>query len=134
MAFRLSHLFSKNPANTDGLEQAEREAIIDLLHFAMYADKSLSQAEDKYIDGFIETLSWESGVSPELYVNRSIADARNVLGNEAAAADFLGSLKTRLPRREARAKALNLLSALLQSDGISDQESSLYGQVKLALQ
>ncbi len=56
---------SKASAGSDRLNQKQREAMIDLLVFAMYADNHLAISEDKIIKDEIDSFNWESTVTAE---------------------------------------------------------------------
>jgi len=130
----LNRLFKRTETKTtDGLLQAEREAIIDLLHYAMYTDKRLSDAEDLFVDKYVENLAWESGTTVDIYVNQSLNKVRNELRTDEARDEYLAGLSTRLQSTHARSKALNLLQALIQADGTTDAEHSLLNAAKRAL-
>lgn len=130
----LNRLFKRTETKpTDGLLQAEREAIIDLLHYAMYTDKRLSEAEDLFVDKYVENLAWESGTTPDIYVNQSLNKVRNELRTDEARDEYLAGLSTRFQSAHARAKALNLLQSLMQADGTTDAENSLLTAAKRVL-
>jgi len=98
------HWFSSKPAHShkDGLSQAEREAIVDLLNFVTYVDHDISAAEEQLIDGLENQLDWDHDQSFDYYVDKSIAKAREAT-DEKDQAFFLEQLAQPWnPRRAGR--------------------------------
>ncbi|MBC2602499.1 hypothetical protein [Puniceicoccus vermicola] len=129
----LKHLYSQKSEHTDGLNQEEREAILDLLLFAVYADNHLSLAEDRIIKNEVERLQWESGTSIDYYVDEATGSARAALSSETREAQFLESIQTRLKSPEARNRALSLLSKLFYSDGETREERNFAQKIRQLL-
>jgi len=63
--------------DTKVLTQPQREAITDILVLTMYSDGHLSLLEDANLKKKIENLNWEEGQSSSMYLNQSIANARD---------------------------------------------------------
>ena len=55
-------LFHKSEAPNDGLTQPQREAIVDLLNYCMYADNLVMLAEDRLIADTVAKFNWDSKV------------------------------------------------------------------------
>ena len=52
-------LFHKSEAPNDGLTQPQREAIVDLLNYCMYADNLIFLAEDRLITDTVAKFNWD---------------------------------------------------------------------------
>ena len=128
----LQRLFNLAPEKTsDGLTQPQREATLDLLLLALYADDRIALKEDEAMDAEIASLSWESGVSPEYYLNAATARVRKVLDDAAAKTAFLKDIGQRLATAEARQSALALCYQLLKSDAVTtNAETAFEAEVK----
>jgi hypothetical protein len=125
MPTRLFKLFRPDPKPDDGLTQVQREAIVDLLHYCMYADNHIALAEDSILDDTVSILNWEPGASFESYETRSIARVRETTEHPDARDEFLSSIKQRLSSKAARALALNVSHQLFVSDGIETEKEAL---------
>ena len=55
----LRKLFHKTEAPNDGLTQPQREAIVDLLNYCMYADNLVMLAEDRLIADTVAKFNWD---------------------------------------------------------------------------
>jgi uncharacterized tellurite resistance protein B-like protein len=125
--------FFRTTTTTDGLSQAEREAIADLLHFCMYADNHLALAEDSVIDDAVAQMGWDPAVSFETFESHSIAKARAAKDDVTSRESFLKSLRERLASKPARARAIALCTKLFSADGTSDKESTVLAELKRIL-
>src|SRR5205823_2446170 len=70
-------LFHKSEAPKDGLTQPQREAIVDLLNYCMYADNLIFLAEDRVITDTVAKFNWDPKVPFDQCDVRSIDNARN---------------------------------------------------------
>jgi hypothetical protein len=115
----------------DGLTQPQRETTLDLLLLAMYADNRIALKEDEAIDAEVATLSWESGLAPEYYINTATACVRKVLDNATAKAALIEDIGQRLATVAQRQSALALCDQLLKSDATTtDAENNFEAEVK----
>jgi uncharacterized tellurite resistance protein B-like protein len=110
-------LFQSSPKSSDGLTQAAREAIVDVLHFAMYADKTITIREDEFIERAARTLDWDAKISYEYYEGKSTGAVTRSLSDPLALDAFFESIRTRLPRPADRELALKLANDLALADG-----------------
>src|SRR5215813_14740290 len=85
-------LFHKSEAPNDGLSQPQREAIVDLLCYCMYADNLIMLAEDRLIADTVAKFNWESKVPFDQFAVRSIDNARNARENQGYKDRFLASI------------------------------------------
>lgn len=130
----LSKLFKSSSAPKDGLSQAEREAIVDLLLYCMYADSNIAQAEADLVADSLAKFDWASGTSIDYYESQATARVRKAKDDPGALADFLTSIQTRLTSKSSRLRALELARKLFLADGTkSDREAALEGTLRKLL-
>ena len=89
-------LFRKSEAPNDGLNQPQREAIVDLLNYCMYVDNLIFLAEDRLITDTVAKFNWDSKVPFDQFDVRSIDNARNATENQGYRDRFLASIRDRL--------------------------------------
>lgn len=106
----------------DGLTQQQREAIVDLLIVAMYADKNSVLAENDTVVAQIEKLAWDSGISIELYIDTSTSRVRNAIKDEAGTEKFILEIGSRLETREAAEKAMDICSKVVKMSGKNGED------------
>ena len=134
MPLRFLKFFSSGKSSADGLTQAQREAIADLLHYLVYADNHVALGEGEFVSGTVEGLSWDAAHSFSAYEARSIANARLAKENPAHRKEFIASIATRLSSTEARTRALALARSLVLADGSSSGgESAALAELQAAL-
>lgn len=109
-------LFQSSPKPSDGLTQPAREAIVDILHYVMYADKHIAAREDQFIEDAARTLNWDDKISYEYYEGKSTGAVTRALNDNASRESFFASLKARLPRAADRELALALAGDLAGAD------------------
>ena len=108
----------------DGLAQSQREAIVDLLHYCMFADNFVSLSEDKFVNTVAATLSWDKNISFESYEGGSIGKARKAKESAAYREDFFKDVVQRLATKDARQLALKLCRDLYHADAkLAETES-----------
>jgi hypothetical protein len=120
----IQKLFRKSDASAhkDGLTQAQREAIVDLLNYCMYADNLIFIAEDRFITDTAAKFNWESKVPFDQFDVRSIDNARNARENEGYRERFLASIRDRLDTAAVKGQALDLCQELFVADGAQSVE------------
>ena len=132
MAFK--KLFTPTAQPSDGLTQAAREAIVDLLHFGVYADNTITLAEDKMVEDTARSLHWDAKISFDYYEGKSIGEVRRVRKDEKACAEFFQTIRERLPRAEDRQLALKLVQRLYAVDGTTEGENATLPMIRRELQ
>jgi len=115
-------LFRKSEGPKDGLTQPQREAIVDLLNYCMYADNLVMLAEDRLITDTVAKFNWESKTPFDQFDGRSVGNARNARESQVYRDKFLGSIKDRLDTPAVRGKALDLCQELFLADGAQSKE------------
>ncbi len=127
-------LFSSAPQSPDGLTQPQREAMVDVLFYCMYADNKLALKEDRILAEAVGQFSWDPKVSYDSYTARSIANARAVKESPATRADFLASVAQRLGTAPVKQRTLALCRQIFQADGdVSGSEQELLRELQQAL-
>lgn len=117
----------------DGLSQTQREAIVDLLHYCMYADNFVALAEDKFINAVAATLNWDDKISFEVYEGGSIGKARKAKESAGYRDTFYKDVVARLATKEARELALKLCKDLYNADSMAESESQQLAVIKKLL-
>jgi|GEM_PF-4144366 len=98
----------------------------------MYSDGHLSLLEDANLKKKIENLNWEEGQSSSMYLNQSIANARDADEIE----EIIKIIETKaeiLKTPEAKSFALQMAMDLLGCDEIIDSEKEFLSALKWAL-
>ena len=86
MAFK--KLFTPTAKPQDGMTQAAREAIVDLLHFGVYVDSHIALAEDAMVEATARTLNWDPNISFDYYEGKSIGEVRRVRNDDGEREEF----------------------------------------------
>jgi len=118
----ITKLFHKSEESKDGLTQPQREAIVDLLNYCMYADNLVMLAENRLIADTAAKFNWESKTPFDQFDARSVGNARNARESQVYRDKFLGSIKDRLDTAAVRGKALDLCQELFLADGAQSEE------------
>jgi hypothetical protein len=106
-------LFHKSDASQKGgLTQPQREAIVDLLNYCMYADNLIFLAEDRLIADTVAKFNWDSKVPFDQFDVRSIGNARNARENQGHRDQFLASIRDRLGTAAVKGQAMDLCQEL----------------------
>jgi uncharacterized tellurite resistance protein B-like protein len=124
----IQKVFKKSEASTkkDGLSQPQREAIVDLLNYCMYADNFVAQAEDKFIADTAAKFNCDAKISFDYIEARSIGNARRAKENEEFRAKFLASIRDCLATPAVKKQALELCQKLFLADGTrADKEDAM---------
>ena len=127
-------LFGSKENGDDGWTQPQREALIDLLVFAMYIDNHLSLAEERVLDEQKESLAWAGDRSVEAYVDHATSRIRELRGSEEGRANLLDYIRERLGDFEERERAWFVCESLLSADGRPEVEALFTDRCKQALQ
>ena len=131
----LRKLFRKSEAPNDGLSQPQREAIVDLLNYCMYADNLVMLAEDRLIADTVAKFNWDPKVPFDQFDARSIGNARNARESQVYRDQFLTSIRDRLGTASVKGKALALCQELFIADGArSDEEDAVLQNLRKLLE
>jgi uncharacterized tellurite resistance protein B-like protein len=128
-------LFHNSEAPKDGLTQPQREAIVDLLNYCMYADNLVMLAEDRLIADTVAKFNWDPKAIPfDQFDVRSVGNARNARENQVYGDKFMGSISDRLGTDAVKAQALDLCQKLFVADGArSDEEDAVLQNLRQLL-
>jgi uncharacterized tellurite resistance protein B-like protein len=130
----LQQLILSDYSGADGLTQPEREAIVDALHYCMYADSALALTEAKVVDDWQETLTWNPGLPFSTYEPRSIAAARLALESDENRREFINGIAARMQSKRARETLMRLCRKMADADGRrADQEWSFIEALRMAV-
>ena len=128
-------LFRKSEAPNDGLTQPQREAIVDLLNYCMYADNLVFLAEDRLIADTVAKFNWDPKVPFDQFDARSTSNARNASESQVYRDQFLASIRDRLGTAAVKGQALELCQELFLADGSrSDEENAVLQNLKELLE
>ena len=129
-------LFRKSEAPNDGLTQPQREAIVDLLNYCMYADNLVFLAEDRLIADTVAKFNWDpKAVRFDQFDARSVGNARNARESQVYRDQFLDSIRDRLDTPAVKEQALDLCQELFLADGArSDEEDAVLQNLKQMLE
>ncbi len=132
----IKKLFHKSEAPKDNLIQPQREAIVDLLNYCMYADNLVFLAEDRLIADTVAKFHWDSKAVPfDQFDARSIGNARNARESQVYRDQFLASIKDRLGTAAVKGRALDLCEELFVADGArSDEEEAVLQNLRELLE
>jgi hypothetical protein len=131
----IKKLFRKSEAPKDGLTQPQREAIVDLLNYCMYADNLVMLAEDRLIADTVAKFNWDSRIPFDQFDVRSIDNARNAKENPGYRDKFMASISGRLDTAPVKGRALDLCQELFLADGArSDEEEQVLQNLKKLLE
>ena len=128
-------LFHKSEAPNDGLSQPQREAIVDLLCYCMYADNLVMLAEDRLIADTVATFNWDPKTPFDQFDARSIGNARNARESQVYRDQFLASIRDRLGTAAVKGKEIDLCQELFLADGVrSDEEDAMLQNLRELLE
>ena len=113
---RVLKIFRDDPAQAQR-DQAQREALIDLLVWTMFVDRHVAAVEEAQIRKEAAGLPWEGARSLERFIDASVRRARDVLGSQDAEAAYLDDICDRLADATARKEALVACETLIGIDG-----------------
>ena len=127
----IKKLFQKSEAPSDGLTQPQREAIVDLLNYCMYADNVVLIAEERLIALTVAKFDWDPKVPFDQFDALSTGNARNASDSQVYRDRFLASISDRLDTPAVKAKALGLCQELFFVDGVrSNEEDAMFHNLR----
>jgi uncharacterized tellurite resistance protein B-like protein len=112
-------------------EQKQREAMVDLLIWTMYADNVLTLPENEKIDQVTDEMEWKSATSAQQYIYASIAKVREALDDPEKAELLLDDISERLNSDDMRMRTYEACRDLASVDGeVADKEMHFLNAVK----
>ncbi len=132
MLGKLKTLFSKREnEGADGMDQKQREAMIDLLLLCIYSDNELTLNEERIFDREIERFNWKSESSIDEYVANAKPKVLAILESQESRLQHLQKINRDLKNGEARYRALKLCNHLFYSDfDLGDEEKIFMKEIE----
>jgi hypothetical protein len=125
-----SGMFNRAHTKADGLVQSQREAVVDLLHFCMSADRDLALVEDKFVTAEAAHFDWEPDVSFEDFAVKSLARAQDAVQSAEARTAYLQDIARRLATTDLLTRAVGLCQQVFVSDGtFAVSERAVFGEI-----
>ena len=115
--------------HSDGWNQAQKEAMVDLCLLGMYSDDLISLAEQEFMESEFAALPWESGISLSGYLQRNIPKIRLAKDDPKKVQELLQDIGERLGSNEFKQKALDEFEKLLAIDGVVKLEEDFLSDV-----
>lgn len=115
MIDKLKRFFERVGRSADA--QQQREAMLDLLVWTMYADNVLTLPENDRIDQIAADLEWNSPDRPSVYISKATSKIRDVLSDPERADQLLEDIHRRLGTASMRKEAYDACYDLAQADG-----------------
>jgi hypothetical protein len=119
--------------HSDGWNQTQKEAMVDLCLLGMYSDDLISLAEQDFMEDESTHLQWESGISFNGYLQRTIPKIRAAKDNPQTVKELLQNVGERLGNDDMKRKAGDELEKLLAADGIAKIEQEFLAEAKAAM-
>ncbi len=111
--------------------QRQREAMVDLLIWTMYADNLLALPENDRIDQLTETMEWDAPTPASQYLKRSIAKVRDAIDDEEKAELLMNGIYERLGTEDMRRSAYAACRDLARVDGeVAEEETDFLNSIK----
>ena len=116
-----------------GSTQIQKEAMVDLLLLGMYADHTLSLAEQNFVNHEGAQIQWESGISFSGYLERTIPKVRIAQADVTTRSKFIDGIRDRLGNLAACERAIAELKALMLVDGVAPIEQEFIDDISAQL-
>ena len=116
-----------------GSTQTQKEAMVDLLLLGMYADHTLSLAEQDFLNNEGTQIEWESGISFSGYLERTIPKVRTAQTDATTRSAFIDGIRDRLGNPAACERAIAELKALMLVDGVAPIEQAFIDEISALL-
>lgn len=115
----------------DTWSQAQSEALVDLMVWTMYVDRSIRVEENEELDIATLALNTNSALPITQYLPESIAKIRHVWTNEAESEVLLHDIAMYLDTQELQEKALRLCTNIAEADAeLAEEETAFLNRLK----
>ena len=104
----------------------QREALIDLLIWMMYADHVLALPEREMIDEMAETLNSDETLPLSQYLGASVGKVRRALGDDEKSEALLDDIYQRLGTDDMRHRAYEACRRLAEVDGLMAEPETAF--------
>lgn len=117
--------------NASHVPQQQREAILDLFIWTMYADRHLALPENDSLDEMAGDMEWSAVTPVSQYMNHSFARIREVLDDPEKSDQLLDDIHRRLEGDHMRQTAYEMCHDLAHVDGqFADREQDFLNRVR----
>jgi uncharacterized tellurite resistance protein B-like protein len=117
--------------NITDFTQRQRQALLDLLVLAMYADGQLTSAEDARLRQLLSAMGFETNYDRSRQLDAAVTRVRQHAQTAEAARAYTDELSQSFTTREHRQQVCELLDHLLASDNqVAPQEGQFLAVVK----
>ena len=111
-------------------DQAQREAVIDLLVWTMFADRHIASTETERIEAEAKRMDWDSPTGVDIFIAQSMTRTRGVLGDDDKSESYLDDISKRLGDTKSQHRAYKACLLLANVDGqIAPQEKDLLRRI-----
>lgn len=114
------------------MTQAQREALFDLISLATYADSHVSLREAQLADSAFIAEGWESEHPKCMFVEQSLARAREAAESEEATAEYIAQRAAVFTDHGSQVEALGVVRGVIARDGLVGEESQFLEQLRNA--
>ena len=112
------------------MTQTQREALFDLITLAPYSDAHLSLAEERLAESAYMAEGWESEHPKSLFLEQSLARAREAAESDEATADYIAGRAALFTDHGAQTEAYGVVKGVLSRDGLNAEESAFLARLK----
>lgn len=114
------------------MTQKQREALFDLITLAPYSDSHLSLAEENLAESAFIAEGWESEHPKSLFLEQSIARAREAAESDATMATYIESRAALFTDHGSQTEAYGVVNGVISRDGQNSSESAFLAKLKNA--
>ena len=115
------------------LNQAQREALFDLLTLSLYADAHISLTEEHLVKSAFIAEGWESKYPKSLFIEESFARAREMADSDDTMIDYMTDRAQTFNPKASQKEVLGVVKNILKSDGEAPAENEFYSLLVQAL-
>ena len=112
------------------MTQKQREALFDLITLAPYSDAHLSLAEEALADSAFIAEGWESEHPKSLFLEKSIARAREAAESAEATDEYIAHRAALFGDHGSQTEAYGVVKGVISRDGLNVEESAFLKKLK----
>lgn len=109
--------------DSDGYDQAQREAILDAVILVMHADRIVRLTENDQLARVVDALGWDNPLDPTQYIGEATSRVRAALAGDRLA-DFANSIAGRVGDQGVRRQLYLLADAMANADAEVDEREA----------
>ncbi len=114
------------------MTQQQREALFDLIALATYADGHISLREEELANSAFTAEGWESEHPKSLFLEQSIARAREAAESDAAADEYIASRAVVFTDHASQTEAYGVVQGVISRDGLATGDHAFLVKLKAA--